>query len=365
MSDEKHIVSCPHCNHAFDLDSRDYYNLAAQVRNLEFEQEVGARVASAVREEQLSAQTKIQALTYQLDSEKQARSTEVKSVSDRAALELQACKDGYEARLRAKDEEVAFYRDFKARQSTKAIGESLELYCESQFNRVRAIAFPGAYFEKDNAVSKSGSKGDYIFRDFDADGSEMISIMFEMKNESDLTDAKQRHKNEDFFKELDKDRREKNCEYAILVTMLEADSDLYNQGIVDVSHRYPKMYVIRPQFFIPVIGFLRNAALQSLDYRRRIVELENQNLDVAGFESRLDDFKSGFERNRGLAVNQMEVAMAAIDKAIADLQKTRENLQKADRNLRLAGDKLDGLTIQKLVRGSTYMTNLFNPAKPD
>ena len=363
MQDEKHVVSCPHCNHPFDLDSTDYYKLAAQVRNSEFEHEVQARVDSAVREERLSSQSRIQLLTHQLESEQQARMAEVKSVSDRAALELQACKDGYETRLRAKDEEVSFYRDFKARQSTKAIGESLELYCESQFNQVRAIAFPGAYFEKDNEVSKSGSKGDYIFRDFDSDGSELVSIMFEMKNESDSTDARQRHKNADFFKELDKDRREKKCEYAILVTMLEADSDLYNQGIVDVSHRYPKMYVIRPQFFIPVIGFIRNAALQSLDYRRRIVELENQNLDVAGFESRLDDFKAGFERNRGLAVSQMEGALAAIDKAIADLQKTRDNLQKADRNLRLAGDKLDGLTIQKLVRGSTYMAGLFKPSK--
>ena len=354
-----HSIVCPHCGDVLDLDGSDYYKIASQVRDQEFQRELKSRVDMVRQEADLKSQSKIQELSFKLQSEQRARETERQQLISKAALELQACRDGYEMQLRAKDEVVAFYKDFKARQSTKAIGESLELYCEAQFNQVRAIAFPNAYFEKDNQVSRTGSKGDYIFRETDPEGGELLSIMFEMKNESDTTDDRQRHKNSDFFKELDKDRREKGCEYAILVTMLESDSELYNQGIVDVSHRYPKMYVIRPQFFIPVIGFLRNLSLRTLDYRREIAQLQAQNLDVATFEKKLDDFKSGFERNRGLAASQMDTALAAVDKAIADLTKVRENIQKASNNLRLAGDKLDGLTVQKLVKGNPFMAELF------
>lgn len=356
---DTHAIMCPHCHTEFDMDAQDYYRIVSQVRDTEFDREVQSRLALVQQEAELKAQARIQELQFALQSEQQGRAADLQRVRDKAALDLQSCRDGYEMQLRMKDEEVAFYRDFKARQSTKAIGESLELYCESQFNQVRAIAFPRAYFEKDNAVSRTGSKGDYIYREDDGAGGELISIMFEMKNEADTTDAKQRHKNADFFKELDKDRREKGCEYAILVTMLEADSDLYNQGIVDVSHRYPKMYVIRPQFFIPVIGFLRNAALKSLEYRQQVAALREQSLDVTAFEQKLADFKAGFERNYNLSNSQLETAIAGIDKAMDALAKVKSDMLKAANNIRIAGDKLDGLTIRKLTRGNAYMSDLF------
>lgn len=361
--EDLHAIVCPHCHTEFNLDAQDYYKIVSQVRDAEFEREVTSRLELAQREAKLRAQSRIQELEFALQSERQVHASELQQSSDRARLELQACRDGYEMQLRMKDEEVAFYRDFKARQSTKAIGESLELYCESQFNQVRAIAFPNAYFEKDNQISRTGSKGDYIYRELDENAQELISIMFEMKNEMDGTDSRQRHKNSDFFKELDKDRREKGCEYAILVSMLEADSDLYNQGIVDVSHRYPKMYVIRPQFFIPVIGFLRNAALKSLDYKRQIAALQEQSVDVTGFEEKLDAFKSGFERNYSLSKSQLDTAIAGIDKVIDNLAKVKQDMLKAANNIRLAGDKLDALTIRKLARGSAYMQALFEQGK--
>ena len=255
-----------------------------------------------------------------------------------------------------KDEQIAYYRDFKARMSTKMIGESLEQHCEMEFNRLRATGFQNAYFEKDNDA-RTGSKGDYIYRESDEEGTEFISIMFEMKNEADATATKK--KNEDFFKELDKDRREKNCEYAVLVTLLEAESDLYNSGIVDVSHRYPKMYVIRPQFFIPMITLLRNAAMNSLQYRKELEVIRNQNIDISHFEEDMNDFKDKFARNYRLASEKFQKAIEEIDKTIDHLQKTKEALLSSENNLRLANDKAENLTIKRLTKNNPTMREKF------
>ena len=274
-------------------------------------------------------------------------------------------KQQYDVQLKAKDETIAFYKDFKAKESTKQIGEDLEQYCLSEFNKNRAIGFQNAYFEKDNEVSKtSGSKGDFIFRDFSGEGEdkiEFISIMFEMKNQADETATK--HKNEDFFKELDKDRNEKNCEYAVLVSMLEEDNDYYNTGIVDVSYKYPKMYVIRPQFFIQLITILRNAALNSLEYKREIAQIKNQNIDITNFESDLNLFKDKFLNNVDLAMRQHSSAIEEIDKAIKTLQKIKDLFEKSDNNLRLANNKLEDLTIKKLTRNNPTMKEKFDALK--
>ncbi|MBR6205516.1 MAG: DUF2130 domain-containing protein [Candidatus Methanomethylophilaceae archaeon] len=270
--------------------------------------------------------------------------------------ELDKMKGLYEAQLKAKDDEVEFYKDFKARQSTKMIGESLERFCENEFNKIRPTGFQGAYFEKDNEVSGSGSKGDYIYREA-ADGVEFVSIMFEMKNEADQTATK--HRNEDFFKELDKDRREKGCEYAVLVSMLEPDSELYNTGIVDVSYRYPKMYVIRPQFFIPMITLLRNASRNSLEYKQELIAARNQNLDVTNFEEKMNKFKEAFSNNYRIASEKFTTAIEEIDKTIDHLQKVKENLLKSERQLRLANDKAQDLTIKKLTRNNPTMARKF------
>ena len=274
-------------------------------------------------------------------------------------------KQQYDIQLKAKDETIAFYKDFKAKESTKQIGEDLEQYCLSEFNKNRAIGFQNAYFEKDNEVSKtSGSKGDFIFRDFSGEGDdkiEFISIMFEMKNQADETATK--HKNEDFFKELDKDRNEKNCEYAVLVSMLEEDNDYYNTGIVDVSYKYPKMYVIRPQFFIQLITILRNAALNSLEYKREIAQIKNQNIDITNFESDLNLFKDKFLNNVDLAMRQHSSAIDEIDKAIKTLQKIKDLFEKSDNNLRLANNKLEDLTIKKLTRNNPTMKEKFDALK--
>ncbi len=271
-------------------------------------------------------------------------------------------KQQYDIQLKAKDETIAFYKDFKAKESTKQIGEDLEQYCLAEFNKNRAIGFQNSYFEKDNEVSKtSGSKGDFIFRDFSGEGEdkiEFISIMFEMKNQADETATK--HKNEDFFKELDKDRHEKNCEYAVLVSMLEEDNDYYNTGIVDVSYKYPKMYVIRPQFFIQLITILRNAALNSLEYKREIAHIKNQNIDITNFESDLNLFKDKFLNNVDLAMRQHSSAIDEIDKAIKTLQKIKDLFEKSDNNLRLANNKLEDLTIKKLTRNNPTMKQKFD-----
>lgn len=258
--------------------------------------------------------------------------------------------------IKRRDDEIAYYKDFKARQSTKMIGESLEQHCETEFNKLRATAFQNAYFEKDNDI-KTGSKGDFIYRECSNDGVEFISIMFEMKNEMDMTATK--HKNEDFFKELDKDRKEKNCEYAVLVTMLEADNEYYNSGIVDVSYKYPKMYVVRPQFFIPIITVLRNAALNSLQYRHELELVRNQNIDITHFEEDINDFKDKFSRNFRLASEKFQKAIDEIDKTIDHLQKTKEALLSSENNLRLANNKAEDLTIKKLTKGNPTMAAKF------
>ena len=271
-------------------------------------------------------------------------------------LEKQSLREKYEAELKQKDEIIAFYKDFKARQSTKMIGESLEQHCETEFNRIRTTAFPQAVFGKDNDA-KTGSKGDYIYRETDEEGNEIISIMFEMKNENDETATKK--KNEHFFKELDKDRREKNCEYAVLVSLLEADSDLYNNGIVDVSYAYPKMYVVRPQFFIPIVSLLRNAALNSLKYKQELAQMRAQNIDITHFEEDLDKFKTDFARNYELASRKFQTAIDEIDKTISHLQKTKEALLSSENNLRLANNKATDLTVKKLVRKNPTMKAAF------
>lgn len=284
---------------------------------------------------------------------------ELKSGLERAELEKQllekSLKDKYEMQLKDRDEAIERLRDLKAKLSTKMVGETLEQHCEIEFNRLRATAFPMAFFEKDIDV-KSGSKGDYIFRDLDDTGSEFISVMFEMKNESDTTATK---KNEDFLRELDKDRNEKGCEYAVLVSLLEPDSELYNAGIVDVSHRYPKMYVVLPQFFIPIITLLRNAARNTLAYKAELARVRDQNIDITNFESELEAFKTGFARNYDLASRKFKVAIDEIDKTIDHLQKTKEALLGSENNLRLSNNKASDLTIKKLTRGNPTMAAKF------
>ena len=289
---------------------------------------------------------------------------ELKNGLSRAALEKQlaetSLKDKYETQIKDRDDAIERLRDMKARLSTKMVGETLEQHCETEFNRIRATAFPRAYFEKDNDA-RTGSKGDYIFRDADEAGTEIVSIMFEMKNESDRTATKNR--NEDFLKELDKDRTEKGCEYAVLVSLLEPESELYNTGIVDVFHRFPKMYVVRPQFFLPMITLLRNAAMNSLKYKTELALVKAQSIDITNFESDLDTFKNAFAKNYDLASRRFQTAIDEIDKSIDHLQKTKEALLGTDRNLRLANDKAQEVTIKKLTRGNPTMAGKFAEIK--
>lgn len=268
----------------------------------------------------------------------------------------------YKSELQRKDDAIAYYKDLKARLSTKMVGETLEQHCEIEFEKLRATAFQNATFGKDNDAS-SGSKGDYIYREFDEQGNEIISIMFEMKNEGDGTATKK--KNEDFLKELDKDRNEKKCEYAVLVTLLEAENELYNTGIIDVSHKFQKMYVVRPQFFIPIITLLRNAAMNSLKYKNELATVRAQNIDVTNFESQLNDFRDSFGRNYRLASEKFKVAIDSIDKSIAQLQKTKENLIRSEDNLRIANNKADELTVKKLTRGNPTMAAKFEELKDE
>ena len=286
-------------------------------------------------------------------------SSELVVKSKEFELKQNSIKDSYESKLKDKDEQIAYYRDFKAKQSTKMIGESLEQHCSIEFNRLRPL-FKNAYFDKDNDA-RTGSKGDFIFRDFDDEGNDIVSIMFEMKNEADTTATK--HKNEDFFKELDKDRKEKKCEYAVLVTLLEADNDYYNDGIVDVSHFYDKMYVIRPQFFIPLITLIRNLANKSLEYKKELELIKNQNIDITHFEENINAFKEGFGRNYRLASERFAKAIEEIDKTIDHLQKTKEHLLKTDDNLRLANNKAEDLSIKKLAHNNPTVTKLFEDLK--
>ena len=315
----------------------------ALAQRMSLERELAIREALAAKEREL---TELAAQLQLRDSQNQ--------------LAQNALRERYEIQLKHKDEEVAFYKDFKARQSTKMVGESLEAHCETEFNRLRAVAFPQAQFSKDNNAA-TGSKGDYIYREHDAAGNEIVSIMFEMKNENDETATKK--KNEHFFKELDKDRREKNCEYAILVSLLESDSELYNGGIVDVSHAYPKMYVVRPQFFIPIISLLRNAGLNALKYKQEVAAMREQHIDITNFENELDDFREKFGRNYRLASEKFQAAIKHIDDTIRHLEKTKADLLGAENNLRLANNKAEELTVKKLTRKNPTMKAKFDALK--
>ena len=297
-------------------------------------------------------------LELKQEKELQQKEQEVQqtALKEKYELELRSKKNQFELELKAKDEAIAFYKDFKAKQSTKMVGESLEQHCEIEFNRLRMTAFPRAEFGKDNDA-KTGSKGDYIYREYDENGIEILSIMFEMKNENDETATKK--KNEHFFKELDKDRHEKQCEYAILVSLLEADNELYNTGIVDVSYQYPKMYVVRPQFFIPIITLLRNAALNSLQYKQELALMRDQHIDITHFEEDLETFKKGFARNYELASKKFQTAIDEIDKTIKSLEKTKAALLSSENNLRLANNKAEDLTVKKLVKNNPTMKQRF------
>lgn len=357
--------------------------LAKELEKAKHDKQAASALAEArlVHELQIAAATKdaeIQGLKATLEGIELAQKlaiTEAVSAAEKerdelknglrhAELEKQlsekSLKDKYETQLKDRDETIERLKDLKARLSTKMVGETLEQHCETEFNRIRATAFPRAYFEKDNDA-RTGSKGDYIFRDADEAGTEIVSIMFEMKNESDETATKK--KNEDFLKELDKDRTEKSCEYAVLVSLLEPDSELYNSGIVDVSHRYPKMYVVRPQFFIPIITLLRNASQNSLKYKNELALVKAQNIDISNFENELDTFKTGFARNYELASRKFKTAIEEIDKTIDHLQKTKDALLGSENNLRLANNKADELTVKKLTKGNPTMAAKFAELK--
>ena len=385
-------IKCPKCGEVFKVDESGYAAIVKQVRDGEFNAEIEKRERAFENEKQTAIELAINKTAAKSGQELAEKSTEIERLkgelqlsranSDLAvknavmekdalimelkgqiarrdseqAVKEQALVAQYENALKFKDEEIERYKDFKARQSTKMVGESLEQHCEMEFNKLRATGFQNAYFEKDNDA-RSGSKGDFIFREFSSDGVEFISIMFEMKNQNETTATK--HKNEDFFKELDKDRKEKNCEYAVLVSLLEEDSELYNSGIVDVSYRYEKMYVIRPQFFIPLITLLRNAALNSLQYKKELAVIKNQNLDITHFEEDMNEFKEKFGRNFRLASEKFQKAIEEIDKTIDHLQKTKEALLSSENNLRLANNKAEELSIKRLTKNNPTMQQKF------
>ncbi|RFA06661.1 hypothetical protein B7R21_19110 [Subtercola boreus] len=315
-----------------------------------------ARLKEELKSRDLAEQLAVNEAVGVLEKERDrlARDVEVKETEQK--LLESTLKDKHAVEIKSRDEMISYYKDLKAKLSTKLVGETLEQHCEIEFNRIRSAGFPRAQFDKDNDV-RTGSKGDYIFREADVDGTEFISVMFEMKNEGDETATKK--KNEDFFKELDRDRTEKGCEYAVLVSLLEPDSELYNGGIVDVSHRYPKMYVVRPQLFIPIITLLRNAALNSLEYRTELARVREQNVDITNFENELDTFKTGFARNYDLASRKFKEAIADIDKSIDRLHKVKESLLGSENNLRLANNKAEDLTIKRLTRGNPTMAAKF------
>ena len=407
-------IKCPKCGEVFQVDESGYSAIVKQVRDKEFSKEIQNREAqfesekeNAIQLAKLEAEKmfneklnkkenelseievkkdkeiaelknklatfdkdkelEINKLITKLNTELSEKDSHIATLRGEKALTEKECqlkeqslKEQYEEKLRFKEEEIARYKDFKSKLSTKMVGESLEQHCEIEFNQLRATGFKNAYFEKDNDA-KTGSKGDYIFRDKDAEGIEFISIMFEMKNEMDTTSTKK--KNEDFLKELDKDRREKNCEYAVLVSLLEPESELYNAGIVDMSHRYPKMYVIRPQFFIPIITLLRNAAANSLEYKHELEIIKAQNVDVSNFEAEMNDFKDKFSRNFRLASEKFQKAIEEIDKTIDHLQKTKEALLSSENNLRLANSKAEDLSIKRLTKNNPTMAAKFEELK--
>lgn len=407
-------LKCPKCGEKFQIDEAGYAAIVKQVRDEEFSKELESReqlfksekeqavlLAKSEAENNFNNElnkkdaiiTKLEAekdkeiaelknklLTYEkdkkieigeLESKLNAKINEkeikIEKLQNEQALTAKECLlreqsiiQQYEVQLKMKDETIEQYKDFKAKLSTKMIGESLEQHCETEFNRFRATAFQGAYFEKDNDA-RTGSKGDYIFRAFDEDRNEYVSIMFEMKNEADTTSTKK--KNEDFFKELDKDRKEKNCEYAVLVSLLEPESELYNSGIVDVSYKYEKMYVIRPQFFIPIITLLRDAAMHSLEYKQELERIKMQNIDVSNFEAELNDFKDKFVKNVKDAGLRFQDAISGIDKAIKNLQNIREALLLSEKHLNSANNKVEDLTIKKLTKNNPTMQAKFDALK--
>lgn len=393
-----HEIKCPRCGEVFTVDESGYAAIVGQVRDEEFHRELErrekqlenekkkevelVRIQAAHSQEQAETnlQRQIAELRAQLDNEELKRQLAIQEAVEEKKDELNQCQQeisqlnyklseaaaasrvkeqelwkSYKRELDSKDEVIAYYKDLKTRLSTKMVGETLEQHCETEFNRLRAAAFPQAYFEKDNDI-RTGSKGDYIYREFTSDGIEFLSIMFEMKNEMDTTATKK--KNEDFFKELDKDRQEKGCEYAILVSLLEPDSELYS-GITDVSYRYPKMYVVRPQFFIPIITLLRNSALHTVELRQQLAEIRNQNIDISTFEADMNDFKYRFSRNYELASRRFKTAIEEIDKTISHLQKTKEALLSSEDNLRLANNKAQELSVKRLTKNNPTMQAMF------
>lgn len=393
-------LKCPHCGQAFTVDDTELSSIVQQIRDKEFEKDIKNRISELkehmlmthrlemeAKENEIKLMSQkeydkeIQKLKSQLDkaTEKSAKlqaqleSSEDKKIiavmeavkkveEEKKDLESQLIheKDKGKLLLEQKDEQIAYYRDLKTKMSTKMVGETLEQHCEIQFNQLRATAFRNAYFEKDND-SRSGSKGDYIYRETDENGVELISIMFEMKNEMDETATK--HKNEDFYKELDKDRKQKNCEYAVLVSMLESDNELFNAGIVDVSYKYEKMYVVRPQCFIPIITLLRNAAMNAMEYKQELAVVRNQNIDISDFEEKLMNFKSDFSRNYDIAHSHFDKAVDEIDKTIQHLEKVKKELLGSDNQLRIANNKVDEVSIKKLTRGNKTMQEKFEELK--
>ena len=413
-----HEIKCPHCGKTFTIDEADYVSILNQVRDEAFEralherlqqvnkanetalklatteiasekdaeiaslrerlrssEELAAAKAAADLKDELSKKdAQIQAMEAKLDGFENRKKLELteaihalekerdglQAALDNAEnvhkLAVSAMQDGHRTQLKDRDEQIERLKDLKAKLSTKMLGETLEQHCSIAFEQIRAAAYPRAYFEKDNDAS-SGSKGDFIFRDFDEDGVEIVSIMFEMKNEADTTSTKK--KNEDFFKELDKDRTEKGCEYAVLVSLLEPESELYNTGIVEVSHRYPKMYVVRPQFFLQLISILRNAGMGAMAYKAELARVKEQNIDITNFEAQLDTFKSGFSRNYDLASRKFQDAIADIDKAIKSLERTKAELLGSENNLRLANEKAQDVTVKRLTRGNPTMAAKF------
>ncbi|MBO8447696.1 MAG: DUF2130 domain-containing protein [Bacteroidetes bacterium] len=393
-------IRCPECGSVFKVDEAGYASILNQVRTREFKEEMDRRMAELqqrmkaelanerLRTEQrfadslnakqqeivqlreavdrksgeiriavLEEKNRAQEMLKERDTQIAELKGMVKSGEDAARLRENALREKYEQQLKDKQEQVDYYKDLKARLSTKMIGESLEVHCSNEFNKVRTYAFPHAYFEKDNDA-RGGSKGDFIFRDYTDDGVEYISIMFEMKNEMDDTAA--RHRNEEFFHKLDRDRNEKKCEYAVLVSLLEPDNEFYNGGIVDVSYRYPKMYVVRPQFFMPIISLLSQASRNAAVYKQQLAAARQQTIDVTNFENKLNDFKEKFSRNYRLASEKFQTAIAEIDKSIAHLMKIKEALLGSENNLRLANEKAEDLTIRKLTWGNPTMADKFS-----
>ena len=393
-------LKCPHCGQAFTVDDTELSSIIQQIRDKEFEKDIEKRISELKEHMMMTHRLEMEAKENEIklmsqkeyDKEIQKLKSQLEKATDRA-VQLQAQLDSSEDKktiavmeavkkveeekkelesqlthekdkgkllLEQKDEQIAYYRDLKTKMSTKMVGETLEQHCEIQFNQLRATAFRNAYFEKDND-SRSGSKGDYIYRETDENGVELISIMFEMKNEMDETATK--HKNEDFYKELHKDRKQKNCEYAVLVSMLESDNELFNAGIVDVSYKYEKMYVVRPQCFIPIITLLRNAAMNAMEYKQELAVVRNQNIDISDFEEKLMNFKSDFSRNYDIAHSHFDKAVDEIDKTIQHLEKVKKELLGSDNQLRIANNKVDEVSIKKLTRGNKTMQEKFEELK--